>query len=70
MTAERLRMAVENLRPEWNGQPLRLTVSVGVATRLAREDTPEGALARADRALYAAKSHGRNCVQVAPAVFT
>ena len=68
--AEQLRMAVENLRPVWNGQPLRLTVSVGVATRLGKEDTPEGALARADRALYAAKSHGRNCVQVAPAVFT
>lgn len=69
-TAEQLRMAVENLRPVWNGQPLRLTVSVGVATRLASEDTPEGALARADRALYSAKSHGRNCVQVAPAVFS
>ena len=68
--AEQLRMAVENLRPVWNGQPLRLTVSVGVATRLGKEDTPEGALARADRALYAAKSHGRNCVQVAPAVFS
>lgn len=70
MTAENLRMAVENLRPVWNGQPLRLTVSVGVATRLPSEDTPEGALARADRALYSAKSHGRNCVQVAPAVFS
>jgi len=68
--AEHLRMAVENLRPVWNGKPLRLTVSLGVATRLGKEDTPEGALARADRALYAAKSHGRNCVQVAPAVFT
>jgi len=70
VAAEQLRMAVENLRPVWNGQPLRLTVSVGVATRLGNEDTPEGALARADRALYSAKSHGRNCVQVAPAVFT
>ncbi|MGJ4804510.1 diguanylate cyclase [Luteimonas sp. SDU82] len=70
VAAEHLRMAVENLRPVWNGKPLRLTVSVGVATRLPNEDTPEGAVARADRALYAAKSHGRNCVQVAPAVFT
>ena len=70
VTAERLRMAVENLEPVWNGQQLRLTVSVGVATRLEAEDTPEGAVARADRALYSAKSHGRNCVQVAPAVFS
>jgi len=70
VTAERLRMAVENLGPVWNGQQLRLTVSVGVATRLENEDTPEGAVARADRALYAAKSCGRNCVQVAPAVFS
>ena len=70
MTAERLRMAVESLGPVWNGQQLRLTVSVGVATRLDSEDTPEGALARADRALYSAKSQGRNCVQVAPAVFS
>jgi diguanylate cyclase (GGDEF)-like protein len=70
MAAEQLRMAVENLGPVWNGQPLRLTVSVGVATRLENEDTPQGAVARADRALYAAKSNGRNCVQVAPAVFS
>ncbi|WP_202844490.1 diguanylate cyclase [Luteimonas saliphila] len=69
MAAEQLRMAVENLRPEWNGQPLRLTVSVGVATRLENEDSPDATLERADRALYSAKAHGRNCVQVAPAVF-
>src|SRR5690606_17889380 len=69
MIAEQLRMAVENLRPDWNGQALRLTVSVGVATRLEHEDSPDATLARADRALYSAKAHGRNCVQVAPAVF-
>ena len=69
MVAEQLRMAVEALRPEWNGKPLMLTVSVGVATRLEHEETPEAALQRADRALYSAKAAGRNCVQVAPAVF-
>ena len=68
--AEQLRMAVENLRLDWSGQPLRLTVSVGVATRLEHEETPDAALERADRALYSAKAHGRNCVQVAPAVFS
>ncbi|MDH5832249.1 GGDEF domain-containing protein [Luteimonas sp. M1R5S18] len=69
MVAEQLRMAVDDLRPDCNGQVLHLTVSVGVATRLEREDTPEATLERADRALYSAKAAGRNCVQVAPAVF-
>lgn len=67
--AEQLRMEVESLRPECGGVLLRLTVSVGVATRLEHEEGPEATLARADRALYAAKATGRNCVQVAPAVF-
>ena len=69
VVAEQLRMAVENLRPECGAQPVRLTVSVGVATRLEHEDGPEATLGRADRALYSAKAAGRNCVQVAPAVF-
>ncbi|MDH5833144.1 GGDEF domain-containing protein [Luteimonas kalidii] len=69
VVAEQLRMAVDDLRPDCSGQVLHLTVSVGVATRLEREDTPEATLARADRALYSAKAAGRNCVQVAPAVF-
>jgi len=68
--AEQLRAAVENLPLEWNGQALRLTVSVGVATRREHEETPAETLDRADKALYAAKRAGRNCVQVAPAVFT
>lgn len=70
LVAEQLRLAVEHLCPQWEGQTLRLTVSVGVATRLEHESQPDAALARADRALYAAKAGGRNCVQVAPAVFT
>jgi diguanylate cyclase (GGDEF)-like protein len=47
-----------------------LTVSIGVATRLDSESTPAAAVKRADDALYAAKHAGRNCVRVAPAVFT
>ena len=68
--AEQLRAAVENLPLEWNGQALPLTVSVGVATRREHEESPAETLDRADKALYAAKRAGRNCVQVAPAVFT
>jgi diguanylate cyclase (GGDEF)-like protein len=50
---------------DWQGQPVKLTVSVGVAMRLAHEQTPAAALERADRALYAAKREGRNRVVLA-----
>ena len=58
------------MRLEYEGKPIRLTVSVGVATRLPREADPAAAVARADQALYAAKRGGRNRVNVAPAVFS
>ena len=67
---ERLRAAVERLVMDWEGQAIRLTVSVGVATRRDGERTPEATIERADKALYASKRAGRNCVHVAPAVFT
>ncbi len=67
---ERLRAAVERQVTDWEGQPLRLTVSVGVATRLDGDRSPQALIERADKALYAAKRAGRNCVHVAPAVFT
>lgn len=67
---ERLRAAVERHAVDWEGQPVRLTVSVGVATRRDGEGTPEATIDRADKALYASKRAGRNCVHVAPAVFT
>ncbi|NZA26699.1 GGDEF domain-containing protein [Luteimonas sp. SJ-92] len=67
---EDLRAAVERLVIEWEGQALRLTVSVGVATRRDGEHSPAATIDRADKALYAAKRGGRNCVHVAPAVFT
>lgn len=66
---EQLRLAVERLNVEWEGQTLQLTVSVGAATRLHDEAGPADTIERADKALYAAKRGGRNCVQVAPAVF-
>ena len=68
--AERLRTAVERCEFHHESHAERLTVSIGVATRLDREDTPAEAVKRADKALYAAKRGGRNCVHVAPAVFT
>lgn len=67
---ERIRAAIELVRLEYESKPIRITVSVGVATRLPRENEPAAAVARADQALYAAKRGGRNRVNVAPAVFS
>ncbi len=69
VVGEDLRAAVERMDLSWEGQPIRLTVSVGVATRLAGDGTPAATVDRADKALYAAKRDGRNRVMVAPAVF-
>jgi diguanylate cyclase (GGDEF)-like protein len=67
--AERIRAAVEREQVECEGRKVPMTVSVGVATRLDREDAPGPAVERADKALYAAKRAGRNRVNVAPAIF-
>jgi diguanylate cyclase (GGDEF)-like protein len=68
--AERLRAAVERREFRHDNHSERLTVSIGVATRLEAEREASATVKRADQALYAAKRAGRNCVQVAPAVFT
>ena len=62
---ERIRLQIEESVVEWQGQKVKLTVSVGVATRLVHEQTPTQALERADRALYSAKNEGRNRVVLA-----
>jgi diguanylate cyclase (GGDEF)-like protein len=61
--AERIRGAIEATRfLEAEGtSPARLTVSIGVATRPEDGTTPTELILAADRALYAAKSRGRNC---------
>jgi diguanylate cyclase (GGDEF)-like protein len=66
VAAERVRRAVAaetHSVPE--GEPVRVTVSIGVASL----DAPwsvDRLLNAADVAMYAAKSHGRNRVEVAP----
>jgi diguanylate cyclase (GGDEF)-like protein len=65
--AERIRAAVEE-RNIWHPSTDRgrLTISVGVATMVAREDLDGSALVKAaDAALYRAKRDGRNLVRVA-----
>jgi len=41
-----------------------VTISIGVAERLAEHRNPEEVLKCADQALYSAKGAGRNCVMV------
>ncbi len=61
--AERLRRDVESHVFEWKGEPLRLTISSGVAVFPgAGVTTPDELIARADAALYKAKTAGRNMV--------
>jgi two-component system cell cycle response regulator len=49
------------------GCHLTVTISLGVASLLNVEDTPEDLLKRADRALYRAKREGRNRVSLSAA---
>lgn len=61
--AERLRARVAADEIAYDDRELRITVSIGV-TELAKSDaTAEVALARADAALYRAKTNGRNRVE-------
>ena len=58
-TLDRLRAIIADL--DWSAfsPGMQVTISAGVAT-LKPDETPDTFLARADRALYAAKAQGRN----------
>lgn len=61
--AERIRRTVaETLFEGTGGAPIRLTISIGVATFPDHSRDREGLLDVADKAMYRAKSKGRNCV--------
>jgi diguanylate cyclase (GGDEF)-like protein len=64
MAAERIRINIENHPFTWERHQLSATVSLGVAGYLDGE-TIEQFIDRADRALYKAKSDGRNRVSEA-----
>lgn len=66
--AERVRESFEKRALSYRGQSVTTTVSIGVAQVRHPDETLDGAIARADQALYAAKRGGRNCVRIAPAM--
>ncbi len=62
MVGERVRAAFETCGVEIAGRAMNATVSIGIAELLADVANISNLLARADRALYAAKASGRNRV--------
>lgn len=62
--AERLREELTRLAVDTTGGALRFTVSAGVAARGGADASFTAIMQRADSALYAAKHHGRNRIQV------
>ena len=64
VVAERLRQTIEAANVERNGEFIKFTVSIGVSEPNQTDTCADDAVRRADRALYAAKSAGRNRVIV------
>ena len=65
--AERIRSQIDDVVSlnAASGQTIRFNVSIGLAVHTGADNTFEQLLARADRALYAAKGAGRNRVEAA-----
>jgi diguanylate cyclase (GGDEF)-like protein len=63
--AERIRKKVVKEKFASDGEPIKVTVSVGVASYPKDGDDPQAIIRHADVALYNAKETGRNCVVLA-----
>jgi diguanylate cyclase (GGDEF)-like protein len=63
--AERIRRRIERTQfPHGKAQPLgAVTISIGISSFGPETDTPSSVIYAADRALYAAKSRGKNCCE-------
>jgi diguanylate cyclase (GGDEF)-like protein len=60
--AERVRFAVENVRTPLNGIAVKVSLSIGVASRDGQMPDPDALIKCADQGLYVAKDKGRNRV--------
>lgn len=64
ITAERLRALIEGTSMSFQGQTLRVTVSIGIASTLSGLKESLELVQAADSALYEAKAQGRNRIEV------
>jgi len=63
IVAERIRLVWEASPVKLDGEPIRSTISIGLAQAESTDRSLEDLLRRADRMLYKAKSNGRNRVE-------
>ena len=63
--AERLRGTLANRPVQFGGKLIPVSASFGVASIVAADNDPEALIRRARKAMHAAKTHGRNKVEVA-----
>lgn len=64
--AERIRERLEQIRIEWQGHPIRVTASIGVAVLRPAHTSLQALLDDATMAVLAARQAGGNCVRAAP----
>ena len=64
--AERLRLAVQGLRPLPEDPERHITMSMGMALSTAADEKSSDVVRRADEALYRAKDKGRNRLEMSP----
>jgi diguanylate cyclase (GGDEF)-like protein/PAS domain S-box-containing protein len=66
LLAQRMRARIASTPIDADGQPVRVTVSIGVSTIDHTDASVEEVFARADQALYLAKHSGRDAVRFEP----
>lgn len=66
VVAERIRKAIEGAEYAFKNDSMRVTASIGITALHARDISLEEMIEEADKALYVAKSKGRNQVRIAP----
>jgi len=64
--AERLRTAVELMGKDYEGKTINVTCSFGVTASVDGKASLQQLMSKADKATYAAKHCGRNCVEILP----